>query len=515
MLNQNVEQPTLATRLGQGGSLVRFGLASLAIVSIAALWNPFYVEEMNGPPEVEARIIAAVSSYPPEVATELAHGVRIEQQIFISNRVELSEESGLLPVCVELTFVTYQRNNEGLVEVQLTSRRTTNRFVRDAHDIIDWGSETFCANFSGDQLASAPLRVAVSGTDAERGSAVAVLRASRTGAGRDRMTLPAATLREGVDELPVSLPAPLGLTATVGRWTEVDDLKHPFERVEAALILGIPMAVAVLVILLLALDLHRPSGDDNAATTALSRQRELRSSGLTLVLAGVLILTFGVAPALDSRIQIRLSPQELASSPERATDGLAGTTVVEQDIPASLLPNLSSSRGNVLVRPSDLCIDVGLSLRKDEDASGWSAVVSLETTVDGGLRQLRGRSSSSETISLDSDIITAERAVACFGSLESRLRAADTVTLRVGVAAPDGLTPFKVKLRPRAPGEGPARFMTPNEMTVLTDAVEYSFIQRAPSYREVVFSRIGTVALLVGGATLVTSSLRRRHRNHG
>jgi hypothetical protein len=225
------------------------------------------------PPEFRVQVASAVSIPATEVAPELSDGVRIEQQIFLDNRIQRSTMDAPLVVCVDLTFVTYQRENQGAVQVVLTSGRTTERFQIDVEDIVDWGTETFCANISGSRLLTEPLTVAVAGIGAEPGAAVSVLRSSRSAVTGDRLTFPAATFREGADGLSISLPAPLGLTASVGTWAELEAPSlHPLARAESALILGIPMVVAVLVILLIALDLRRPPGRARDAASPSARR---------------------------------------------------------------------------------------------------------------------------------------------------------------------------------------------------------------------------------------------------
>jgi hypothetical protein len=94
----------------------------------------------------------------------------------------------------------------------------------------------------------------------------------------------------------------------------------------------------------------------------------------------------------------------------------------------------------------------------------------------------------------------------------ARLQAADVVTLRVGVDAPEGDAPFAVKLRLRTGGEGPARVATSDRANALTAAVDYAFIREARSYREVVIGRIGSAALLLGGGILVALAPAPRRR---
>jgi hypothetical protein len=238
----------------------------------------------------------------------------------------------------------------------------------------------------------------------------------------------------------------------------------------------------------------------------------MRSIGSTLVFAGVLVLTVGTAPASDGRIQVRTSPSELGVPSERSSGALTRAVTVEQEIPRSARPDRSSQSLGAFWQRENVCVEVGLIVHETEDAVDWNALVSLETTGEGGLRRLLGRSGSSETVPIAPDAIADGRAVACFGMSAARLQAADVVTLRVGVDAPEGDAPFAVELRPRTGEVSSARVATSDRANTLTAAVDYAFIREARSYREIVIGRIGSATLLLGGGILVALAPASRRK---
>jgi len=514
---------TIRVRVRAAGSVLRTVVFSAAAVWIASQWNPFYVQEVVTPDVYDVAVLSAVKIPGGQVSPELTDGVRIEQQILLGG-ILVARDAGVdtLALCVDVPFVTYLRDNEGDVQVELATGALRQQFRVTVPALVDWGSERFCLELPGDAGIPEVLTVTLEGQGAAAGQAVSTLNASSAEITRERLVFPAAVLRDSDAGLPVALPGPLAITTTLSTATPVDAAPlHPFERFERAAILGIPMVVAILVIILLVFDGRRsrpPSRPDapdgtqrgrGAEAVAAARRAELRTIGTALVGAGVLVLTLGTAPAAADRVPLPLGRQDLGVPSARVVDTLREDQQVEQFLAPSRLPDPAAFARDLSGRQEDVCLSVAVQ-QPEPDVSepeagppGGSLMFALEL-----FRGSRRDVARIDTVSVAD--VTDGRVLACFDVNPSQLARAADVVLRVRPDPEEPASGTSLRLQQRRSDETAARIIGVDGPAVADGALDYRFVRKARSYREIVLGRIGGVAVLLGVGILVTLSPRAR-----
>ena len=514
---------TLGSRARGAGSVLRTVVLSAAAVWIASQWNPFYVEEVVTADAYDIAVLSTVNIPGVEVSPELTDGVRIEQQILLDDVLDPTRsDANTSALCVDVSFVTYIRVNEGDVLVELTAGSLRELYRVSAATLEDWGRERFCLELPGGAAIPEVLVIAIEGQGAAAGQAVSTLRAGSAGITRERLVFPAAVLRDSDVGFPVPLSGPLAITTTISTATPTDiPTLHLLERFERAVMLGIPMIVAILVIVLLVLDERRsgPPSRQEAPSVARARRRlegaaaarraDLRAIGTALVVAGLLVLTLGTSPAADDRVPIPLGRTDLGVAGGRVIDTPEGDGQIEQFIAPSRLPDRNVFARDPLGRQEDVCLSIAVQQPEidgddpDTELPNGSLVVALELLRDPG-RNI----GSSDVV----DVTDAEdgRVLACFDVNASQLARASNIVLRVTPDADDPASLTALRLQQLRSDEERVRVTGPDGPSVADGALDYLFVREARSYREIVLLRIGSGALLLGAAILVALSPRAR-----
>jgi hypothetical protein len=306
------------------------------------------------------------------------------------------------------------------------------------------------------------------------------------------------------------LPGPLALTTTISTATSSSEATlHPVERIERAAILGIPMVVAVLVILLLVLDEHGPTPPTRSVFSAAAARADLRKIGTTLVIAGALVLTLGTAPAGERRVPIPLGRQDLGVASARVIDMWRDDQHAEQRVARSRLPDASLFARDVLGRQENVCVSLGVrqpvigASDSNQESPSGSLVVALQLSHD----------SEPFVDVVDVADVQEGRVLACFDVNGSQLNRFDIIDLRVRPDPVDPATLTAVRLQQRRSDEEAARVVGVDGELTLEGALDYQFVRNARSYREIVFGRIGSASVLLGLGVCLATYARRSTRS--
>lgn len=495
-----------------------------AAVWTAGLWNPFYITPPVPPAKIlEREPVAEFAVAPQDVGPVLTDGVRVVQEVKLSLGLQPHERVHL-EACVALPFVTYARVNAGEVVVTLVGGGQSESFVVPTAGLEDWGSEVFCLGVGNGAGFDGRLRVTVEGRGALRpDQAVSPLVSDQRAVQRDGFAGSATIAVPGGNSAPVA--GTLGLRVSVERLTASDGppgaplLDHLWLWV---LPLGLPMVVAILVITLVGLDVTArpaeepdggPESQSTEDTTDSGTAGSARAVGVSLLLAGALVLTVGLRPSLDDRDLVGLEPTGRGVAP--ASDVLlVDDGAVEQSLQMS---GMSEVGRDALGRRERLCLAVPAFVR-DGRAEGVRLSGSIEMAVTFSPAELSGARESSE-IELVSELIFLpaiedERLVGCFAVTLEELRSAGEARLTLrAVGVPDRLA-VEVGTRTLRDGESPARGLGPEGTVVSSRALDVAWLRETPSYRERLFAGIGHGTLAAGvvllGSTTVAGRLRRR-----
>lgn len=507
------------------GRVVVFGAAA---VWLASLWNPFYIEPPTPQaPNVERDPVAEFAVGPDDVGPVLTDGVRVGQDVLVGVLSQPRWEAVALEACVALSFVTYARVNAGEVVVTLQGGGRSESFVVPAAEIEDWGTEVFCLALGDGAGFDGRLTVVVEGRGASTpDEAVSLLIGGRSNVQRGGFAAAATVVDPG--GAAAAAAGALGLRVSVDRLTVSDGPPRPpllDHLLLWVLPLGLPMVVAILVIVLLGLDVTARLAEDPVGGQEPQSGEEVIDSGPagvswavggSLLLAGALILTVGLRPSLDDRDLVRLEPTGRGVAPASGVL-LSGGEAVEQILPVSEMPEADEVGRDALGRRERLCLAVPGFVR-DGRAEEGQLSGSIEMVVAPGPAGLSGARENSELEMVSEPVLLSaigdERLVGCFAVTPEELRSAGQVRLTLRAdGVPDGVA-VEVGTRALRDGDSPVRGVGPEGTPVTLRALDVTWLRETPSYREHLFAWIGHGTLAAGvvllGSTTIAGRLRRR-----
>lgn len=468
---------------------VRVLIFGTVVVWIASLWNPFYLAPLGQTAPFAEVVAGRVSVAGDSVGPVLSDGTSLTQQVYLDD-VAVFPHAGVQRIaCVRVPFVTFQRSNVGEVRVELSAGMATREFTLDASQVDDWQVLPFCLELDDSNLGG-KISVTLSGFGAGTGEAVAPLLGVFGGGGRP--TLFPAEIRTGFEQiLPRSAEGPLALEYEV-----IDFLTRPaqtasiFRSPERALVLGLPMLLAVLVVVLLALQIV-PLQDDEA-----------RIGGVGLGIAGVIVLMVGLEPAAVDRDLLPLRPaaQNISSY---STLALAAEQRIVQVLPTAGMLPLELGRDGRGQRER-FCIGIPIvDVRPDGRLAG-----TLDIAITFGDAFATGGSSRRREVSRIVDLREAVGGplVTCFRISSHWFRNSEPVELSLALSGDSDSESIALETRPRRNGEATV-VIAGSRVVTLPQAIDAQLLREVPSYRESVFARIGHAALATSMLLLVRSAL--------
>jgi hypothetical protein len=522
VLTQMGSEPTTAQRKSEHRHrrpLVDAGrgllLGALAI-SVAGLWSPSYVSVAEAGDERTAGTISAVAVQGTNVVGELVDGSKVEQQVFLDRRIEFPEGAEDREICVGVQFVTFARKNTGSVEVQLALGEFRDRYEVRAVDLEDWGFPSFCLSITDEADLGVPLEITIAGKDAIEGASVSVLRSDQGQILSDGLLFPASVFTNPTRVLPAGLSGPLVMDLRV-RYSEwAGDARVVRGRLRAETFpLGLPMVLAVLIVVLIVVDLwnaarqRRPSG-------ALYRRRtppEVPVIGLAFVAAAALVLTIGISDAVSNRILVPIGSQPESLPGERTSVRLTPGATISQAVPSGLLPDLSRFSRDRRGRNERVCVGFPLQRQASEMTSG-DFVLGLvlerrawRLTPDwlDGTRRFEDR------VSLED--VSGSDVIGCFAVSAREVHRAKLVNVDITLVSDDATATVEVTAGSRRGGEPSATTIGSSTEFDSVSALRYRWAREAPSAREQVIGRVGQVALGLGfGLLIIPAAVEQRVR---
>jgi hypothetical protein len=243
---------TTATRslLPTSGRASSAGLVASIVLLVLGPWVAYQWQPDHVPIRSVSEQVALRSLSGSEAMVELVAGAVVEETILLgTDDLSLSETGLVRDLCLAVPFVTFGRDVEGSVLLEVTLSGVTAARSLTAAELIDWDSQQVCISAASEGgISSAELEggllVRITGSGAAPGSAPGVVAAS------ERSGLGALVSLPGPDgERLVRRAAPLALDVGVTVDEPIGWFDLPLERSSLvlpwlALLLGLGAVIA-------------------------------------------------------------------------------------------------------------------------------------------------------------------------------------------------------------------------------------------------------------------------------
>lgn len=494
------------SRARSGARLVTFPLLA---VWVASLWAPFYVEADRVPAfeQSETWQVEILGDRPGPV---LVDGTVIQQVLGVPPEAVPEGESTHASLCAVIPFVTYNRENRGWVEVDLTVGARSETYIVQQPELEDWTSEAFCLDdIHREELKDGLLRVTLRGGGVqEEGAAVSALVGGRGGLTGQIASQALALRVEVVESTSNPQERPLG---------------PQFLTVTAPNLL--PAVLALIVVMILMVRPQGGAGVEAPETTPRGRGAGAVLGpagapfrvGVSLVLVGVVTLAVGLRPHLADRDLIPIDPPPLGRAPASGLVLRHGGSV-EQTLDAGLLPESDDVGRDSLFQRERVCIEIPVELSQSEAEASLAErglVVSLSSGAREGApsgRWFRDTKPISP-VTPESDSVRS-----CFDVTPELLRETEDLRLSVRAATLPSGEVLELGSRVLRASEGAAKTLDGDEMTVALRMLDVRFLRERPSVREWALATVGWGALMSGGVVVSAVGLvtrGRRRKFHG